>query len=217
MTEIYLIRHPESVINADPTLVGGRSNHVAVTERGMRQAQLFARAFASEYPSIDVVYSSPAVRTKTLAEAYLEEIGRPGEYIIEPDIQEMTHGPAEGQLRTAIYTPEVLARINEELFDFKHPEGESLNEVADRVLAAIRRAHEAHPGKTVLFSMHGQAIRAGVGRLLGWNHFDTTRNPETHTPNTAVAHLSVSDESITVHSVNKVIINESDDSLGRVY
>ena len=102
-------------------------------------ALAFAKAYTREYPSPDIVFSSPAVRAQALIEAYLRHNNTQDKgYFIDDALQEMTQGVADGKPRAAIYTPKVIHRINEELFDFKLSEGESLNEVADRMLTACR-------------------------------------------------------------------------------
>ncbi len=207
MTEIYLARHPESTLNTDRTLIGGRSNHVPITNNGKRQALAFAKAYTREYPSPDIVFSSPAVRAQALIEAYLRHNNTQDKgYFIDDALQEMTQGVADGKPRAAIYTPKVIHRINEELFDFKLSEGESLNEVADRMLTLMYEAEQKYPNAVLLVATHGQAIRAAVGRLLNWSHYDVTRNPATTTPNVSLTHLTVQDAAITVNFVNKVII-----------
>lgn len=207
MTEIFLVRHPESELNTQPNLVSGRSNEAGLTALGRKQAQLFSKAFVSSFPRPDVLYSSPAIRTMALAETYAATAGFANENIvIEPALQEMTQGVADGKESALYYTPDVLARIDAETFDFKLPEGESLNEVADRMLAWIQTMGELHPQKTILATTHGQAIRAVIGRLLGWTHYQTTRDPEFHTPNVSVTRISVTNGIITVSYANRTLI-----------
>ncbi len=196
-------------MNANPHLVSGRSNAAPITSRGAQQAVLFAEAFQSGYPSPTTVYSSPAVRTLALAQTYATKAGFSEPIRVDDALQEMTQGDADGQLRADIYTEEVIERIATELFDFKLPNGESLNDVSTRLVTWIHQAAARHPNEILLVSSHGQAIRAVVGSLLGWSHYDVTRNPETTTPNVSLTHLSVNDKTIQVHFVNKVIIDPS--------
>lgn len=208
MTEIFLVRHPESKLNVQPHLVSGRSNHIGLTKKGHKEARLFAETFHRAFPKPDVLCSSPAVRTTTLMEEFTKVASWNEGYFIEPALQEMTQGLADGKESRLIYTPEVQAQIDEETFDFKLPEGESLDEVADRMLAWMFKMHDNYPGRTILASTHGQAIRAAVGRLLGWNHYQTTRDPNFQTPNVSLTHVVVDDEGIDVSYVGQRIINE---------
>lgn len=206
MTEIYLPRHPETTHNVNHAIVSGRSNHIELTPKGVEQAKRFAHAFAKDFPEPTVLMSSPAIRARRLLDIYLEETGRTIDYTVDDALQEMSQGVADGQLRADIYTEEVLARIDKELFDFKHPEGESLNDVSARMIDWLWRMHREHNGETILAATHGQAIRRTVGHVLGWNHFQTTRDPLHQTPNVSVTHLSVADDGIKVHYMGKEII-----------
>lgn len=206
MTEIYLARHPETILNADRSLVGGRSNDAPLTERGVEQARRFATVFSQDFPTPDVVYSSPALRAKYLAGAYLQESQLPIPLRVDDALQEMSQGTAEGKSRFEIYTPEIVAQIETELFDFRLPEGESLNDVSERMLDWVWRVHKEFPEGTVLATGHGQAIRRTVGALLNWSHYENTLSPDTVTPNVSLTHLSVDTDGITVHYMGKEII-----------
>lgn len=210
MTEIYLVRHPETEHNANPDIVSGRSNSVNLTPRGFEQARQFSQAFVETYPTPDAVYSSPALRTQTLAQIYTEQNNIPPPIAIDDDLQEMSQGVAGGKNRLLIYTPDVIERINQELFDFKLPGGESLNDVSTRLLGWVWRMHVAHPEQTVVAFTHGQAIRSAVGALLGWSHYEVTRDPSKQTPNVSVSHLSVHDDTITVNYMGRVIIPQEE-------
>ena len=206
MTEIYLVRHPESLMNAHSSIVGGRSNFTPITERGAEQARRFAKAFLTQYPKPDAYYSSPAVRTKTLLDIYNQTTEQTNDYTIDLDLQEMSQGQSEGLERSKVYTPEVLEQIAQQQFDFALPGGESLNDTADRMFSWIDRVAEKYPNGTILASGHGQAIRAPIGRLLHWTHFETTIDPAHQTDNVSLTHLTVEDGKITVDFWGKNII-----------
>jgi len=217
MTEIYLVRHPESALNADASVVGGRSNHTPLTERGEEQARRFAKAFASQYPAPNVFYSSPAVRTKALLDIYNETLGQHNGYFIDPDLQEMSQGEKEGVPRIEVYTPETLQAIDEQLLDFALPGGESLNDVANRFDGRIEQIAKRHPNSVVLIATHGQLIRAGIGRLLGWNHFETTQDPAHRTENVSLTRLSVENGQTTVNFWGKNIIEPIEIAESKLY
>lgn len=209
MTEIYLVRHPETVHNVNRSIVSGRSNNIELTQLGVEQAVEFSEVFNRDFPKPDVLYSSPALRTRALLDTYLHQTKSEMTYSVDDALQEMSQGIAEGQNRTVIYSPDVVARINTELFDFHHEGGESLAAVSDRMLDWIWQAHRTHPESTILAATHGQAIRSVVGKLLGWSHFETTMDPTKLTPNVSATHLTVDDNTITVNYFGKQIINQS--------
>jgi broad specificity phosphatase PhoE len=206
MTELFLVRHPESVLNADRKFIAGRSASAAVTERGMEQARRFVHTFTSLYPKPDVYYSSPTVRTKTLLEVYAQITGQQVEYTIDSDLLEMAQGINEGKLRSEVYTTDVITEISKKEFDFSFPGSESLNDTANRAEAFIARVHKNHPNSVVLASTHGQFIRAYVGRLLQWSHYQTTIDPTHYINNVSLTHLTIDGDNVTVHFWGKDII-----------
>lgn len=66
-TEVYLIRHAESTMNAHPELVGGRSPLATLTALGKRQAHALGVHLRSLGVDFDAVYSSPLERAKQTA------------------------------------------------------------------------------------------------------------------------------------------------------
>jgi len=217
MTEIYLVRHPESLQNTILSVVGGRINNTPITERGVEQARRFAKVFSAQYPSPNAYYSSPAVRTKALLDIYNETTGQHNGYFIDPDLQEMSQGQGEGMLRAEVYTPEVLEAIAIRQHDFALPGGESLNDTSSRMYSWMRRAHKKYPNGVLLVSTHGQAIRAVVGGLLKWSHFETTIDPAHQTDNVSLTHLTVKDHEMTVNFWGKDIIEPVENIQSEVY
>lgn len=206
MTEFYLARHPETKHNVNRAIVSGRSNDIELTELGVQQAKQFATAYQANFGTPDALYSSPAHRAETMAHAFANETNFAGAVLLDDRLQEMSQGVAEGQHRELVYTPEVVATINQQLFDFSFPEGESLNDVSARMLEWLYETYEKHPNGTVLAISHGQAIRRLVGSLLNWNHFETTLDPSKITPNVSLTHITVDDTGATVHYMGKEII-----------
>lgn len=66
-TEVYLIRHAESTMNAHPELVSGRSPLATLTALGKRQAHALGVHLRSLGVDFDAVYSSPLERAKQTA------------------------------------------------------------------------------------------------------------------------------------------------------
>ncbi|MFZ1301324.1 MAG: histidine phosphatase family protein, partial [Candidatus Microsaccharimonas sp.] len=111
-----------------------------------------------------------------------------------------------GRHRDDVYTPAVLDEIERRQLDFSQPNGESNNQVADRVLGWAFRTARQHPDSVILAASHGQAIRSALGRLLGWSRFETTIDPAHFTRNVSLSHLSIHDDQIEVKFWGKDII-----------
>jgi broad specificity phosphatase PhoE len=134
---LYLFRHAETTYNADGTLIGGRSNHIPLSERGIKQAYALGGRLAEEGTSYDFVYSSPALRSRATAEIACRVIGFDGKIVIREDIQELSQGDLEGKKRAEVYTQPVLARMALDPLNYHAPNGESPLDVQKRMHAFV--------------------------------------------------------------------------------
>ena len=185
-TELYMVRHAETVMNTTPHLVGGRSNHTQLTAPvGVQQSerlgnQLFLKNFVP-----DRVFSSPAVRTIETARLSLAKMSFRGELILDDDLQELSQGIWEGRSRIETYTEEVLRDIEAQGKAFKLEGGESMNDVGVRMYSwASRRFPSDSPSEQVLVYTHGGAIKCLASHLLNWSRPQTF---ETEIDNTSVS------------------------------
>ncbi len=161
MTRLLLVRHGETVWNAD-AVYRGRSE-IPLGETGKRQAHLTGRSLAGE--GVTALMSSPLVRARETAEAIAEATGVAVE--IDNDLTDLDCGEWEGLTdaqvkerypdvrRTWLATPQ-LVRL---------PGGEALDEVTGRVLPVLERVLSA-PGTVVLVS-HRVAHKVAICALLG--------------------------------------------------
>jgi broad specificity phosphatase PhoE len=171
MQTVWLFRHAQSEFNTrQDEYVGGRSNESPLSELGETQARRLGHWMVHRGLDPDIVYTSPAVRTRETGRLSLEAGGITVPVITDGRLQEMSQGPAEGMLRHSIYTKEVVEKIQTELLDFKLPGGESMNDVADRMQNWLEDINFRPGHETVAVYTHGFAIRCLVGRLLEWDH-----------------------------------------------
>ena len=75
MVTVYLVRHAQSVMNTHRFLVGGRSNHTPLTQRGRQQATLCGQALRTQGVRPQALYVSPAVRTQQTAQLLRAGLG----------------------------------------------------------------------------------------------------------------------------------------------
>ena len=99
MKNIYFIRHAESVMNTTPEIVGGRSNHTPLTEKGKHQSQELGRRLVNLNIQPEFVYSSPAVRTQQTATISLETAQIRKTVSISDALQELDQGECTGWRR----------------------------------------------------------------------------------------------------------------------
>jgi len=158
---IFLVRHGRTTLNAQGRFRGLRD--VPLDEQGLADAAGAARRLA-DVP-LAAVYTSPLLRTRQTAEAVAAPSGAP--VLVEPDLVDLDHGRWEG------LTPEEAAALDAEAFErfradprtAEAPGGERLADVERRVLAALRRIGERHPGAACAAVSHEIPIRLVVAPL----------------------------------------------------
>jgi phosphoserine phosphatase len=146
---LLLVRHGETDWNRQGRFQG--QIDVPLNENGHRQAQQ-AADFLSTIP-LDFAITSPMKRPKETAEAILQKHPQIalGE---EPDFREISHGTWEGKFEAEIEAefPGELERWRLEPETVQMPEGENLQQVWDRAIAAwdamVQSARAESKGKT---------------------------------------------------------------------
>jgi len=182
-TELYLIRHAETVMNVNPHIVGGRSNETPLTLRGIEQAKRLGRLLVLKGIIPNKVFTSPAIRAIDTARYSLAEMGLNIEPSIQEAIQELGQGSAEGKLRADIYTEAVkldIARLGK---NFKFEGGESMNDVGQRMSDWISETFTNNDSGKYLIYIHGGAIKYLASHILDVSHQQTY---ETEIGNTSV-------------------------------
>src|SRR3989338_7090495 len=138
MLDLYLFRHAESQSNINQHLIGGRSNHTPLSPLGGLQALWLGERLRNEEVIFDQVYSSTAIRTRQTANIVCEKIGYPLEHILYSEkLLELDQGDWQGQHRDIIYTPETVAKINKDNWNFTPPNGESQRDVEERMYSWV--------------------------------------------------------------------------------
>ena len=161
-----LVRHGETEWNRQGRFQG--KIDVPLNETGKKQSQK-AGEFLASVP-IDLAISSPMLRPKETAEIILGD--RSIELQLEPDFSEISHGLWEGKLEAEIeqmYPGELEKwRTTPELVQM--PEGENLQQVWDRAIAAwedmVQRL-SASDAKTCLVVAHDATNKVILCYLLG--------------------------------------------------
>ena len=147
MTELYLVRHGETDWNLARRIQG--TTDIPLNDTGRAQAMASGRMLARR--EWDGVYSSPLSRAFETAEIIADEVDLPAPVAVDA-LVERNYGAAEGLDFLEI--------------DARFPEGvdvsgrESRAAVAGRVVPALVRLAEQHPGERLIVVSHGGAIRA---------------------------------------------------------
>ncbi len=140
MTTLLLVRHGETDWNADGRLQGQTDR--PLNDYGRRQAQQLAGELAAG--SFEAIYASDLSRARETAEIVGERLGLA--VALDPDLREKDWGTWEG-----------LTAVERDRVGFV---GESTEAHQERMLRALRRISDRHPGgKRVLVVTHGGSIR----------------------------------------------------------
>lgn len=154
MTTIFLARHGESDWNVAKRFQGHSDR--PLTELGREQAHALADLIASE--EIEAVYTSPLSRARETAEIVAARVGL--EPVALAELREVDTGSWSGLSRA-----DVEARFPEGFTRWRSggsgwEDGETYEEMAERVIGALRTIAEDHPDGRVLIISHGGPIRA---------------------------------------------------------
>lgn len=166
-TQLVLVRHGESTGNAEKRITGWMD--VQLSERGIAQARAAGRVLRSEAP-FDAVYASDLSRARDTALAIADELGVPGEQIIlRKELRERHPGILAGLSfeEAKNQHPDIWAALLKRDWDFVAPEGESNQDVADRISHILHEALRAHAGGRILFVSHGVALAQLLRIVLG--------------------------------------------------
>ncbi|MBA3365507.1 MAG: histidine phosphatase family protein [Actinobacteria bacterium] len=152
MTTILLTRHGETDWNLQRRVQG----HVdrPLNDRGREQARALAEELRDEH--FDAVYSSDLARAQETAAIVARHRGLDVSTL--PALREKNFGSWEGLTDAEVLSRYPAARSG------PWGDGESTEEVADRVMGAILEISERHPDARVLVVTHGGPIRAVLSR-----------------------------------------------------
>jgi len=151
VTTLLLARHGETDWNRELRIQG--SSDIELNELGLKQAHALAQEL--EHVELDAIYASDLSRARATAEAVAASHGL--EVRLDPRLRERAFGSWEGLTREDVAT----------LPDGASHDGESDEEVRERVLAAVQSIAAAHRGEQVLVVSHGGALNTLWHHALG--------------------------------------------------
>lgn len=156
MTTLLLIRHGQSEANLEGVFAG--QCDIPLTELGIKQAEKTAGFIAENY-KVDCVYASDLIRAfetgKTIAKAFNLPVNP------NPGIREIRAGKWEAVSFDKISeeSPEAYKKWREDIGNSTCPDGESVKDLGERVMATLKAIAEENDGKTVVIATHATPIR----------------------------------------------------------
>jgi probable phosphoglycerate mutase len=169
VTTILLARHGETDWNRDNRFQGHADP--PLNETGRMQAAELAATLASQ--ELVAVYSSPLQRA--LETARVVAAARGLDPVPVDALREVDVGSWQGLTRTEIEErfPEQFARWLD--YEQGWADGESYQEMGERVVTALLELAAAHEGERVLAVSHGGPIRAAFAFADGTSYADARR------------------------------------------
>lgn len=163
MLQVYLVRHGETLWNAERRIQGQSDS--PLTEKGETQArQVAERAKAL---GITHIITSDLGRTRRTAEIIADICGC--DVTLEPRLRELNMGVLERRPLDSLTEEEEGWRrqLVNGTADGRIPEGESMQELSERMHAALATCLELPQGSRPLLVSHGMALGCLVSTILG--------------------------------------------------
>ena len=166
MTDLYLIRHGQSMANVTP-VVGGMRGDAGLTDVGRDQARLLEQRLRAEKFRADVLYTSTLPRARQTAEFVARAVDLPA--VDDDGLQELRPGEADGlslaEWRAAY--PAVTFGPLDDAFEPFSPGGESWATFLARTGEALSHLITRHEGERVVAVTHGGVVEASFSLALG--------------------------------------------------
>lgn len=161
MLTLILVRHGATEAN-EAGLYIGRSES-ALSPRGREAAIKLCNQLEKE--EIDHIYMSPSKRVKETIASLLKNCQ--SVQVVEA-LQEIDFGIWEMKDFNWLkkHYPEEITRMIEEGMRYQYPQGESLEEVHERVAKWLKEVLINHSGCNLLIAAHGGTIRCILSELL---------------------------------------------------
>jgi broad specificity phosphatase PhoE len=192
-THLFLIRHGETEWNVEGRYQGQADP--PLNERGIRQAYELGEKLAQV--NLDLLYTSPLLRSEQTAEIISQKLAIP--IYKDERLMEINQGDWQTRLRSEIEElyPDLFKRWETEPWEVTPPGGENLEQVGQRVFAAIDELLQNHTGERIgivshripiaLIKMRYQGLDPDVVRSLKLSNADyeeiIVNNAEWHRTN----------------------------------
>jgi len=172
MTRIILVRHGQTAWNKVERIRG--QVDITLDETGLAQAEATARRVAEDWQPC-AVYSSPLRRAIQTANAIAQQLGQ--EVRPEPGLLDISFGEWQGLTpdEVADRWPAVAVAWQKAPDTVRFPGGESLDDVKQRGMAAVRALIERHTGEEIVAVGHTVVNRVIMCAVLGLDNADHWR------------------------------------------
>lgn len=167
VARFFLVRHGENEANA-LQLLDGRTLNLPLTEKGIEDALSAGLAIAQKIENIDLLISSPLVRTQQTAQGVMQAFSIKPEVILDDRLRERFFGIFEGRPASEFkHFEEKIFKVLPTVSTFiekmnlkEHQSMESYAETYERMAAVILEFSRDNFGKNIVVTTHGASIRS---------------------------------------------------------
>jgi isoleucyl-tRNA synthetase len=169
-THLFVSRHGEAEHNVKDIIAskdekhGGFVSHL--TRQGVRQIKEAAKSLKKS--KIDLIVSSPFIRTQETAEIFSKEM-KVSNIVVMEELRELDVGVFDGKTVKEFHSHFKSFR---ERFAIDKKYGESLRDLRKRVMAAARKLKNSYQGKNILIVTHGDPAWILMAAMEGFNESD---------------------------------------------
>ncbi|RMG73728.1 MAG: alpha-ribazole phosphatase [Nitrospirae bacterium] len=164
-TTLLLVRHGKTVGSEELRYKGHID--VPLSEEGIKEVEALARIIKGHFNPVSKIYCSDLSRAKQTAEIIAGSLGL--EPLAMNVLRERSFGLWEGMSFEEIASayPEEFERWKSDPYRFSPPEGESTEDVKNRVVPAVEEIINRHRGERVMVVSHGGVTRVLLCHYLG--------------------------------------------------
>ncbi len=163
MTRIILVRHGQTPWNKDKIFRGSRD--IPLNDTGREEARLAGEWLKGE--TIHAAYCSPLSRARDTGEAIA---GPHGLQVADlPGLTDLCYGDWEGVPLTEVKVKyaDLYRQWEAAPHTVRFPQGETLDEVKHRAMAAVEEVVQRHPEQTVLLAAHRAVNKVLIAAFIG--------------------------------------------------
>ncbi|MBQ7779861.1 MAG: histidine phosphatase family protein [Clostridia bacterium] len=156
MTKFLMIRHGESEANLKRVFAG--HYNAPLTDLGRRQARATAEYIKQTF-KVDKIYASDLDRAFCTGKATADLFGL--DITPTKELREIYAGDWEGRIFDDIKEeyPDLFGKWFGDTGNVRPPNGESVEELGDRIITCIKKIGDENPDSTVVLATHATPIR----------------------------------------------------------
>ncbi|MCF7835826.1 MAG: class I tRNA ligase family protein [Candidatus Marinimicrobia bacterium] len=158
--KLFLVRHAEACHNVDRILDSKMDSKCPLTEKGEKQAEDLARSLKDN--KIDLIFSSPLLRTRQTAEILSKKLGV--EVVVDERLRELGAGELEGKTIEEFHNLFPTQELRAQKADYGVETGEQIRERLDNFLDELNNKYK---NKNVVIVSHGDPLQILYGIAQG--------------------------------------------------